>query len=138
MRAEDRERSETARAWLALGRARLISGQHERAEAALQRVTELSEGARAAEAQYRIGETRQQADLGDMTWNAAEIIAQLSRHYRLAPGDLIYTGTPAGVGAIAVGDRLEGKVADLPPLRIAIGPPEDEAAVAERVLADPA
>ncbi|WP_332812490.1 fumarylacetoacetate hydrolase family protein [Sphingomonas sp.] len=84
------------------------------------------------------GETRQQADLGDMTWNAAEIVAQLSRHYRLEPGDLIYTGTPAGVTAVAVGDRLEGRVADLPPLRITIAAPEDEAAPAERMLADPA
>lgn len=50
------------------------------------------------------GETRQDGDLADMIWSGAEIIAHLSRFVDLAPGDLIYTGTPEGVGAIGSGD----------------------------------
>jgi fumarylpyruvate hydrolase len=57
------------------------------------------------------GETRQSGDIGQMIWNCAEIIAQLSTQYRLEPGDLIYTGTPAGVGPLAPGDRMTGLVA---------------------------
>jgi fumarylpyruvate hydrolase len=56
------------------------------------------------------GETRQSADLSDMIWNVAETIACLSRLVRLAPGDLIFTGTPAGVGKVQRGDLLEGSV----------------------------
>ncbi len=48
------------------------------------------------------------ADLSDQVWRPAEIIADLSRYYCLEPGDLIFTGTPAGVGAVAAGDCLEG------------------------------
>jgi len=65
-------------------------------------------------------EVRQQGDLAQMIWNCAEIISQLSRQYRLEPGDLIYTGTPAGVGPIEVGDVVQGRVADLTPLTITI------------------
>jgi fumarylpyruvate hydrolase len=57
------------------------------------------------------GETRQSADIADMIWSVPEIIAELSRYVRLLPGDLIFTGTPAGVSAIVRGDRLEGRVA---------------------------
>jgi len=59
------------------------------------------------------GETRQSADIADMTWSVAEIIAELSRYVRLAPGDLIFSGTPAGVSAVVRGDRLEGSVAGI-------------------------
>lgn len=52
------------------------------------------------------GETRQQGDLADMIWGVPEVIAHLSRLVALAPGDLIFTGTPAGVGAITRGDRI--------------------------------
>ena len=53
---------------------------------------------------------RQSSDLSQMIWSVAETIAFLSRLVRLAPGDLIFTGTPAGVGAVARGDALEGMV----------------------------
>lgn len=56
------------------------------------------------------GAARQRGDIADMTWGVAELIAHLSRHMRLAAGDLIFTGTPAGVGPVRVGDRLEGGV----------------------------
>ena len=54
------------------------------------------------------GETRQSADLQDMIWNTAETISHLSTLVRLDAGDLIFTGTPAGVGPVAIGDQLEG------------------------------
>jgi len=53
---------------------------------------------------------RQQGDLGDLIWNNAEIIAELSSLFELRPGDLIYTGTPAGVAAVVPGDRLEAGI----------------------------
>jgi fumarylpyruvate hydrolase len=53
---------------------------------------------------------RQQADIADMIWSVPEIIAELSRLVVLAPGDLIFTGTPAGVGPVVRGDRLRGGV----------------------------
>ncbi len=56
------------------------------------------------------GAVRQSSDLSQMIWSVAETIAFLSRLVRLAPGDLIYTGTPEGVGAVARGDVLEGMV----------------------------
>jgi fumarylpyruvate hydrolase len=45
-----------------------------------------------------------------MSWKVAEVIAELSRYVRLAPGDLIFTGTPAGVGPTVRGDRLDAAV----------------------------
>jgi fumarylpyruvate hydrolase len=56
------------------------------------------------------GEARQQADIADLIWNVPEIIAELSTLFDLAPGDLIYTGTPAGVGAVRRGDRVTGGI----------------------------
>jgi fumarylpyruvate hydrolase len=56
------------------------------------------------------GQLRQSASISDMLWSAPEIIAEASKLWRLAPGDLIYTGTPEGVGALARGDRVEGEV----------------------------
>jgi fumarylpyruvate hydrolase len=52
-----------------------------------------------------------------------EIIAFLSNYYRLEPGDLIYTGTPAGVGAVVAGDVLDVHIDGLSDLHITIGPP---------------
>lgn len=57
------------------------------------------------------GETRQGSDLANMIWSVPEIIAHLSRFYRLEPGDLIFTGTPEGVGPVGPGDRITGSVA---------------------------
>ena len=56
------------------------------------------------------GATRQSAALTDMIWNVPEIIAEASRLWRLAPGDLIYTGTPEGVGPLVRGDIVEAMV----------------------------
>jgi fumarylpyruvate hydrolase len=67
------------------------------------------------------GEMRQQGDLTELIWSVPEIIAELSTLFELAPGDLIYTGTPAGVGAVKPGDRLEGGVEGLDTLVTTIG-----------------
>ncbi|MCC2110617.1 MAG: fumarylacetoacetate hydrolase family protein, partial [Hyphomicrobiales bacterium] len=56
------------------------------------------------------GEMRQSGDLSQMIWSVAEIIVALSRLFELAPGDLIMTGTPAGVGPVERGDRLAGHI----------------------------
>ncbi|MBC2884139.1 fumarylacetoacetate hydrolase family protein [Ochrobactrum sp. CM-21-5] len=56
------------------------------------------------------GETRQSGDLNQMIWKVAETISYLSSLFELQPGDLIFTGTPAGVGPVQRGDRLEGQV----------------------------
>ncbi len=56
------------------------------------------------------GLVRQQAVLADMIWNVAEIICALSKYYELKPGDLIFTGTPAGVAAVSGGDRLHASL----------------------------
>jgi fumarylpyruvate hydrolase len=56
------------------------------------------------------GQVRQDATVSDMIWNVAEIISEASKLWRLAPGDLIFTGTPEGVGPLVRGDRVEGEV----------------------------
>ncbi len=66
------------------------------------------------------GVLRQSGDLSEMTWSVAEQIAELSRWSELKAGDLIMTGTPAGVGAVRPGDTLLAAVAGLPALRLAI------------------
>ena len=69
------------------------------------------------------GETKQKGDLADMIWPVADIISYLSEFYRLEPGDLIYTGTPAGVGPVVDGDSIRVTIDGLAPLHIRIGPP---------------
>ena len=69
------------------------------------------------------GTMRQQGDLSEMIWNVPEIIAKLSQQVGLAAGDLIMTGTPAGVAALAPGDRVECGVDGVASLQIAIGKP---------------
>jgi len=56
------------------------------------------------------GGLRQQADVGDMIWSVPEIIAELSSYCHLAPGDLIFTGTPSGVGPLVAGDVVTGGI----------------------------
>src|SRR6056297_525596 len=63
----------------------------------------------------------QDAQLSDMVWSVPELIAHLSQYYHLKPGDLIYTGTPAGVGAIAPESTLLGEVDGLQPVSVSIG-----------------
>jgi fumarylpyruvate hydrolase len=72
------------------------------------------------------GQVKQKADISELLWNCAEIIQFLSRYDRLLPGDLIFTGTPAGVAAVQPGDLLEAKIEGLEPLRITITAPEVE------------
>jgi len=66
------------------------------------------------------GERRQQADLSEMIWNVPEIVAELSTLFELRPGDLIFTGTPAGVGPVKPGDSLVGGIDGLETLRTTI------------------
>ena len=70
------------------------------------------------------GRVAQEARLSEMVWSVPEVIAHLSRFYHLAPGDLIYTGTPAGVGPVGPGNVLEGEIDGLAPLRVTIGAEE--------------
>ncbi len=66
------------------------------------------------------GQARQQGDIADMVWPTADIIAHLSQLFTLKPGDLIFTGTPAGVGKVEHGDHLLGYVAGLEELAIRV------------------
>jgi len=66
------------------------------------------------------GQMRQQADLSELIWSVPEVIAELSTFFELQPGDLIYTGTPAGVGALHKGDRIEGGIDGLDELSTTI------------------
>jgi fumarylpyruvate hydrolase len=68
------------------------------------------------------GTLRQESDLANMIWDVPHIIAELSTLFELAPGDLIFTGTPAGVGAVKAGDRLEGGIEGLEVLHNTIVP----------------
>lgn len=69
------------------------------------------------------GVRKQGADIADMIWGVPHTIHFLSQYYELQPGDLIYTGTPAGVGAAVPGDRLDGGIDGLGTLSISIAPP---------------
>jgi len=66
------------------------------------------------------GAVRQDATLGEMVHSTSEIIADLSRFYHLQAGDIIMTGTPAGVGPVEPGDHLVGEVEGLPALDVTI------------------
>jgi fumarylpyruvate hydrolase len=68
------------------------------------------------------GSVRQKGDIGHMIWNVPEIITQLSRQYDLCPGDIILTGTPAGVGPVVPGDAIECAIDKLGTFAIRIGP----------------
>jgi fumarylpyruvate hydrolase len=65
------------------------------------------------------GAPRQQGDLSDMIWTLPQIIADISRYVALAPGDLIFTGTPSGVSAMRPGDRAEGEIEGVGAVRVA-------------------
>ena len=70
------------------------------------------------------GETKQRSELSLMIWNISEIIADLSTYYHLQAGDLIYTGTPEGVGAVQPGDRISGHIEGVGEVALHIGAPE--------------
>ena len=66
------------------------------------------------------GTMRQKGELSDMIWKVPDTIAFLSQYYRLEPGDIVFTGTPAGVGAVVPGDQLLGRVEGLAELNVEI------------------
>lgn len=70
------------------------------------------------------GEIKQSGDLSSLIHSVAAVIANLSLFYHLEPGDLIYTGTPAGVGAVKAGDRLEGSIEGVGTIALGLGSPE--------------
>lgn len=70
------------------------------------------------------GMVKQDASLAEMVWTPAEIVAHLSHYYHLGPGDLVLTGTPAGVGPVVAGDVIEGAVDGLEPVRLKLGAAE--------------
>jgi len=70
------------------------------------------------------GAERQRGDTGQMIWSVPEVIAQLSKQVTLSVGDLIYTGTPSGVGAVMPGDLITAHIDGLPSLTVTITPPE--------------
>jgi fumarylpyruvate hydrolase len=69
------------------------------------------------------GARRQTGDLADMIWDVPHTLAFLSQYYELLPGDLVFTGTPSGVGPVVVGDRLDGGIDGLGSLSVVVGPP---------------
>jgi len=70
------------------------------------------------------GTVRQKSDLSKLIWTIPELIADLSKFYHLLPGDLIFTGTPEGVGPLQPGDRIEGRVEQVGTISLTIGPAE--------------
>ncbi len=67
------------------------------------------------------GQTRQDGDLADLIWAVPDALAELSTLFTLAPGDLLFTGTPAGVGAVVPGDKITGGVDGVGTIEIEIG-----------------
>jgi fumarylpyruvate hydrolase len=70
------------------------------------------------------GSVKQKSDLSKLIWNIPELLADLSKFYHLQPGDLIFTGTPEGVGPLQPGDRVEGRVDGVGTIELMIGPAE--------------
>ncbi len=66
--------------------------------------------------------TKQSSNVDKLIWNVREIIADLSLFYHLQPGDLIYTGTPEGVGAVVAGDKITGRVEGVAEVALNVGP----------------
>jgi fumarylpyruvate hydrolase len=67
------------------------------------------------------GKVRQQSDLSKLIWNIPELITDLSKFYHLRPGDLIFTGTPEGVGPVLPGDRIDGRVEGVGQISLTVG-----------------
>ena len=68
------------------------------------------------------GVQKQKSDINQLIWNVRELIADLSLYYHLQPGDLIFTGTPEGVGPVVAGDRIEGRVEGVGQISLELGP----------------
>jgi fumarylpyruvate hydrolase len=89
----------------------------------IHRVSEVGHLDKGAISLSRNEEVQQQGDLSEMIWSTPEVIAYLSGLVELQPGDLIMTGTPAGVGALSPGDTAVVSIAGLPDLTTHIGAP---------------
>ena len=83
----------------------------------IERTGELSRGAITLAVN---GTQRQKGDLAELIWNVAETIETLSNAWTLQPGDLIFTGTPAGVGAVVSGDLMDGAIDGLGTLKVRV------------------
>ncbi|WP_238372922.1 fumarylacetoacetate hydrolase family protein [Heliomarina baculiformis] len=70
------------------------------------------------------GEVKQDATLGELIWKLDEIIMDLSKFYHLRPGDVIMTGTPAGVGPVVAGDKITGGIDGLDPISLTLSDAE--------------
>lgn len=70
------------------------------------------------------GDRRQAADISELIWSVSEVISDLSHYYKLRKGDLIFTGTPAGVGPVEPGNVVSGEIDGLPRLSVEIGEAE--------------
>jgi fumarylpyruvate hydrolase len=68
------------------------------------------------------GQVRQRSDLSRLIWDVRELVADLSLFYRLQPGDLVFTGTPEGVGPVWPGDRLQGAIDGVGTIELTVGP----------------
>jgi fumarylpyruvate hydrolase len=68
------------------------------------------------------GKMKQQSDIDKLIWNIPELLADLSQFYHLQPGDLIYTGTPEGVGPVVAGERIDGRIEGVGSIVLHIGP----------------
>ena len=88
---------------------------------ALRRSAEIGHPAKGAVSLAVNGLMRQKGDLADLIWSVPETVAYLSTLVELAPGDLIFTGTPEGVGAVVPGDRLEAAIEGVGTLNVTIG-----------------
>ena len=66
------------------------------------------------------GEIRQDASLNELIWSVAESVAELSTLFEVVPGDLLYTGTPAGVGPLEAGDEVTGGIEGIDEIQITI------------------
>jgi fumarylpyruvate hydrolase len=79
------------------------------------------------------GVTKQQSDINKLIWNIPELIADLSKYYHLQAGDLIFTGTPEGVGPVVAGERIDGSVEGVGSIVLHVGPAESPAQVLSHV-----
>jgi len=71
------------------------------------------------------GDLRQTGDISDLIWSVPELIADLSKYYHLQPGDLMYTGTPAGVGPVEPGDVITGSIEQVGKITFSIAAPQE-------------
>jgi len=70
------------------------------------------------------GQVRQKSDIDKLIWNIPELLADLSKFYHLQPGDLIFTGTPEGVGPVLPGERIDGRIEGVGSIVLHVGPAE--------------